>query len=328
MTGINLGIKDIAETAGVSIATVSRYLSGTTIRPAYRTRVEAALARLDYRPNLGARRLRSGDAGLIGLVVPDIGNPFFVAMIRAMEAMAWRGGRRIILCNSDEDPDREARLLTMLEDERVSGIIIAPAIGSTAPETTVPTVLVDRGLAGSRHDVVSLDNPAAAASLIDALHVEGCRHILGIFGQWGPTANERRRGFVEQIAAHNLRLSTIAVPHDLAQRRTLVRRAIDATDVDAVVCGDSVILLDAAIVIGEASRHDVRLAGFDSAEWLQLVRNEPIVLAQPVEEMAHAALALLTSRMAGDQGDPVTVTFGGRIVAKDETLSADQDRNR
>lgn len=328
MTGSTVGIKEIAAAAGVSIATVSRHLSGKTIRPAYRARVEEALSRLDYRPNLAARRLRSGDAGLIGLVVPDIGNPFFVALIRAVETLAWHEGLRVILCNSDEDPSREGRLLSMLEDERVSGILIAPAIGSSALDTALPHVLVDRTFPGAAHDAVLLDNAGAVASLVDILQAEGRRQILGLFGQSRTTAEERRRGFTERIAYYGLPLSTLTVPHDPVARRLLVRTTIDATELDAVVCGDSLILLDAAIALGESPGRAVRLAGFDAADWQRLILLEPITIVQPVEEIAHAALALLIARMAGDKGDPTTVTFGGWIAPANASAPADQARKR
>ncbi len=319
MAGSTVGIKEIAAVAGVSIATVSRYLSGKTIRPAYRARVMEALSGLDYRPNLGARRLRSGDAGLIGLVVPDIGNPFFVALIRAMETMAWQEGLRLVICNSDEDPCREAQLLSMLEDERVTGIVIAPAVGSTAPNTAIPTVLVDRGFNGAGHDVVVLDNAGAAASIVEALRADGRCRLLGLFGEWGLTARERRCGFADRVARHGMTMSTIAVPYDPVARRELVREAVRTTTPDAIVCGDSLILLDAAIAVGEDSFRAIRLAGFDSAEWLRLIPTEPIIVIQPVEEIAHAALALLISRMAGDEFDPMTMTFSGRITVDERS---------
>ena len=101
-------IKDVAAAAGVSVATVSRVLSNGPVSDALRTRVVNAVAQLGYRPNLSARRLRSQHSQTVGLIVSDIRNPFFTAVSRAVEDAAYRAGMRVILCNADENLEKEA----------------------------------------------------------------------------------------------------------------------------------------------------------------------------------------------------------------------------
>lgn len=306
---MTVGIKRVAEEAGVSIATVSRVLGGRSVRAASRRRVEAALARLDYSPNLLARRLRAHEPSLIGVIVPDIGSAFFRDVVRSLEVHARRQGLRLILCSSDEDADRQADHLTMLHEERVSGIVMAPVLGTVCPDVTMPIVLFDRHEGGAAHDLVVLDNERGAAALVGALHNDGCRRFLGLFATGGSTARERERGFTQALAARGLSGQAVRV----ADAAT-VARAVAGADLDAVLCGDGRILLDAAVAIRAMHGSNPRLAGFDRVEWAGLLDTAMTVLTQPVDEIGHAALALLIGRMAGDDSDPVLLRFSGCLA--------------
>ncbi len=120
-------IKDVAKAAGVSTATVSRVLSnGEHVRPEVRKRVMAAVEQLAYRPNLLARSLRSQQTTTIGLIVSDIRNPFFTSISRAVEDTAYEQGYSLFLCNTDENPEKEAIYLNLMRDENVAGVIFSP----------------------------------------------------------------------------------------------------------------------------------------------------------------------------------------------------------
>src|SRR5213083_1953853 len=119
-------IKDVAKAAGVSTATVSRVLSnGLHVRPEVRARVMAAVERLGYRPNLVARSLRSQQSNTLGLIVSDIRNPFFTSISRAVEDVAYEQGFSLVLCNTDENPEKEAIYLNLMQDENVAGVIFS-----------------------------------------------------------------------------------------------------------------------------------------------------------------------------------------------------------
>src|SRR3954452_17074149 len=120
-------IKDVAAAAGVSTATVSRVLSDHPhVRPEIRDRVLAAVAQLEYRPNLAARRLRAQQTNSIGLILSDIRNPFFAGISRAVEEIAYERGFIVLLCNTDENPERERMYLELMRDEQVAGVILSP----------------------------------------------------------------------------------------------------------------------------------------------------------------------------------------------------------
>jgi LacI family fructose operon transcriptional repressor len=126
-------IKDVARQAGVSVASVSRVMAGHPgVSEATRQRVLEAVQALDYRPDLAARRLRSRRTDTIGLIVSDIRNPFFTEISRAVEDVAYRHRMRVILCNADEDPEKEALYLDLMRDENVSGVILSPTLPTLA----------------------------------------------------------------------------------------------------------------------------------------------------------------------------------------------------
>lgn len=310
---MTIGIKSIAAAAGVSPATVSRVLAGKSVRPAYRERVEKAMRGLDYRPNLAARRLRAPEAGAVGIIVPDLANPFFTAFVRTVEELAWREGLRVIICDSNEDQVREATYRRFLREERVAGLILAPV----SPETQLdlgatPAVIFDRAIGNEPHDSVMLDNHGAATSLTGALKQKGARTVLGLFGDGGVAADARARGFADGSAAHGLDTRLASIPYEHKARRRAVEAALaEHEEVDAIVAVNSDILLEAALLLrGRLGR---ALACFDDTRWLKLLDVEVLVVAQPVEEMAHAALAMLVERMSDEAGEPRRLVFKAQI---------------
>src|SRR5437763_6268852 len=148
-----VSIKDVAEAAGVSTATVSRVLSnGLHVRPQVRQRVMEAVEKLGYRPNLVARSLRSQQSNTIGLIVSDIRNPFFTSISRAVEDTAYEQGLSVFLCNTDENSEKETIYLNLMKDLNVAGIIFSPTrqtiINFNTAHLPFPTVVVDRFIPG------------------------------------------------------------------------------------------------------------------------------------------------------------------------------------
>ncbi len=181
-------IKAVAEAAGVSTATVSRVLANKPhVRPDLRERVLAAVAQLNYRPNLVARNLRSHQSSTIGLIVSDIRNPYFTDISRAVEDAAHEQGYSVFLCNTDENPEKERLYLNLMRDENVAGVIFSPtrqtAAQFAALELEFPTVVVDRAVPNYDVDQVLIDNTAAAYRLTTHLIEQGYRRIAGVFGE-------------------------------------------------------------------------------------------------------------------------------------------------
>src|SRR3989442_14457433 len=187
-----VSIKDVAEAAGVSTATVSRVLSnGLHVRPEVRERVMEAVDKLAYRPNLLARSLRSQQSNTIGLIVSDIRNPFFTSMSRAVEDTAYEQGFSLVLCNTDENPEKEMIYLHLMRDEHVAGVIFSPTrqtLSSFAPTNlNFPLVVVDRSISDRDVDVVQLDNVDAGYRLTAHLIENGYRRIAALCGEMSTT---------------------------------------------------------------------------------------------------------------------------------------------
>src|SRR5205085_4018614 len=203
-------IKDVAEAAGVSTASVSRVLSnGLHVRPEVRERVMAAVERLGYRPNLVARSLRSQQSNTIGLIVSDIRNPFFTSISRAVEDTAYEQGFSIILCNTDENSEKEAIYLNLMRDTSVAGIIISPTrqtpTNFTDSNPYFPTVAVDRSIPNVDVDAVLLDNVDAAYRLTSHLIEQGYQRIGALCSEMS-TGLERQLGYEKALRAHGLAL--------------------------------------------------------------------------------------------------------------------------
>jgi len=162
---VTVTIREVAQAARVSVATVSRVVSGSShpVRPDTRSRVLAAVARLRYQPNLVARGLKKRVTRTIGLIVPDISNPFFPAIARGIEDVASRAGLGVLLCNTYEDLVKERTYLNLLDNRMVDGLIFATVGANTAHlrmlrRRGVPVVLIARAPDGVGIDAVLVDN--------------------------------------------------------------------------------------------------------------------------------------------------------------------------
>jgi LacI family transcriptional regulator len=164
-------IRDVARRAGVSVATVSRVLNDNPkVKPNLRARVERAMRELNYQPSALARGMRSQTAQVIGLIGPDIGNPFFTSLARAIEDAAHQSQYGLLLCNSDKDPDKERQYAGILLAQRVAGVILIPASEDLCEPLQgryVPLVCVDRPIQACQVDTVLLDSESGSRMAIE-----------------------------------------------------------------------------------------------------------------------------------------------------------------
>jgi len=157
-------IKDVAATARVSVATVSRVLNGSDrVDPELAARVHEAVARLSYRRSGLARSLRAQRARVVGLIISDIRNPFFTDVVRGIEDRVGEDGYSLVLCNSDEKLEKEADYLDLFVEERMAGAIVSPASSRDTrldklTERGTPVVVIDREAAREAVDTVLVDN--------------------------------------------------------------------------------------------------------------------------------------------------------------------------
>jgi LacI family fructose operon transcriptional repressor len=317
-------IKDVAAAAGVSTATVSRVLSDHPhVRSEVRERVLAAVAELEYQPNLLARSFRAQQTNTIGLILSDIRNPFFAGISRAVEDIAYEHGMSVILCNTDENPEREALYLDLMRAEQVPGVIMS-STGQIARladlNLDVPVVLVDRAFKIGDVDAVLLDNVSAAAELTTHLLERGYRRIAALIGDTDTTGRERRRGYEAALREYGLAplqsLIKIVPPRIDAGCTAAIELLQAAQPPDAILAGNSLLTAGALLAIRECNLRiprDVAVVGFDETLWASLVEPAITTMAQPTHEIGKTATELLLQRIAEPQRPARKVILQGEL---------------
>ena len=327
-------IHDVAARAGVSAATVSRVLNGTgTVRADLAERVQAAVDELDYRPNGIARSLRRRASSVWGLIISDVGNPFFTALIRGVEDVAHEAGYSLVLCNSDDEPAKEQRYVQVALAEQMAGVIITPSSEADTDLTpllqrAVPVVAVDRRL--HRHDVdtVTVDNIRGARLATEHLLASGCRRIACITGPvQTTTAQERLEGYRQALAAAALEVDDTLVQienfredggYDGAQRLLRLPEPPDGLFVanNLMTVGALEAVVEAGVVVPD----DLLMVGFDDIPWAKLTRPRLTTVAQPTYEMGQYAGRMLAARLAGDEGHVRTVMLSPTLEIRESSV--------
>lgn len=203
-------ITDVAKAANVSISTVSRVLNGNyPVSEELRTRVLKAVKELNFQPNALARSLKQQKTFLVGVVVADISNPFFMEIAKGIESAMHSEGYNLIFCSTDENPEKEVTLLRLLSERRVDAIILAscgndPAHINQLVERGFPVVLIDRRVENCAAEVVAEDNFASSFKLVRHLIEKGHRKIGIVNGLLSVSSGrERFEGFKKALEHNN-----------------------------------------------------------------------------------------------------------------------------
>jgi len=321
-------IVDVAKLAGVSTASVSRVISGLSgVSEETRQRVNAAVKSLGYRPDLAARRLRSGRTDTLGLIVSDIRNPFFTEISRGVEDVAYQHRMRVLLCNTDEDSEKEAFYLQMMRDENVSGVILSPTLNlmSTLRPTDYPfpMVLVDRCERDVEADAVVLDNADAAYRLTEHLIERGYRRIVFLYGSVGSTGPQRYQGYLAAMSVAGLTSEAEPIaPRSERAREVAARMLQRSPRPDALVASSGLVLQGIVEAIKDAAvtvPKDIAVAGFDDLPWTSLVTPDITVVRQPTIEIGQTALRLLLERVVMPQRAVRRIVLRGELMVRGST---------
>jgi LacI family transcriptional regulator len=296
-------IRDVARLAGVSTATVSRILSGTgEARPDTQARVLAAVQELDYRPSGVARSLKLGSTRTIGLIVTDILNPYFPELIRAIEDAAQARDLAIMLCNGQEDADREATYLELLSERRVDGIIVASGSlserhGHWLRSAPIPVVLVNCRLADGSRPAALTDNVKAARLATEHLLALGHRRLGHITGRPTDAAtDDRLAGVRAAISSAGLPRDALVVVEGNGHVTGGVRgmgKLLATHGVTGVICYNDLTAIGALRAIrdhGMDVPSDVSVVGFDDIDLASLVDPPLTTVAQDTETMGRWAV--------------------------------------
>ncbi|GLS85220.1 LacI family transcriptional regulator [Cypionkella aquatica] len=320
-------IRDIAARAGASVATVSRVINHSGyVAAATRARVERAIAELDYTPNAGARRMRSGASWMVGVVLPALDVPFFGIMAHVLERELFRRGYQALICCTDESADQEARYISMLLSQQVDGVLAASVLEDSRQyqrlvDAGVPIVGLDRGFPGLAAVSVAVDHHAGGRMMAEHLLALGHRRFAVIGApRHSPPVQARVLGVEKRLAEAGLAARVaLGDAHDFDACRVLAAQVmtkgltavIGTTDIAAIAA------VHAAIGMGLSVPGDVSVIGFDDLPEARYVLPALTTVAQPLREIGVQAVAQLCGLIAG-QAVPMEA-LPLRLVLRDTT---------
>ncbi|WP_319779622.1 LacI family DNA-binding transcriptional regulator [Maridesulfovibrio sp.] len=322
-------IKDIAEAAGVSTATVSRVLGGKpNVRQEVREKVLNIVAKTNYRPDKAAQRLRSKKSTYIGLIVADIQSPFFASVARAVEDVAQKNNYSVIFCNTDENHEKERMYLEMMQSENAAGIILAPTLRLSdnfelTRYNTSPIVVIDRQVNGYAADMVLIDNHQAAVELTRHMLAHGYKHIAALFGENSATGQQRKSGFEEAVreaglAKENVITKTLP-PTDQAAHKAVTELLNLETPPQAIITSNGRLGAGAFRAIRDKELpvpESVAFASFDESIWTSMTRPAITVVAQPTYAIGQTACELLLKRIDDPKRPTRRVVLESRLVVR------------
>ena len=324
-------IRDVAERAGVSSATVSHTINGTRhVEKETRERVLEAISEIGYRPNYLARGLRNRRTGTIGLIIPDNTNPFFAEMARSIEDSGFARGYNVMLCNSDRNPQKEASYVEVLLAKQVDGLILAssnakPELVHQIRNAAVPAVLIPGELGDFEIDVLMTDDFAAGELAGDHLLALGHRKIAAISGPRTTSASAGRlAGFESVLAKAGTTPVAIARGDFRAERgRDAMAELLDSgLEFTAVFAANDLTAIGALQTLRErriAVPDELSLMGFDGMQLSDLVSPRLTTIAHSLGVIGPQTIALLDERMAAPDAPARQVLLPSTLVVREST---------
>jgi LacI family repressor for deo operon, udp, cdd, tsx, nupC, and nupG len=328
-------MKDIARKLGVSPATVSRALSGTgLVAEPTLTRIREVAEALDYRPNVSARNLRRQSSMTVLMVVRDIGNPFYLEVVKGMEAAAREAGYAVLMGNTENDPDREAEYFAMLRDGNADGMVLMTGKlpSSRFRLDRLPVVVALERVEGTSFPHVEVDNHGAARDAVRHLISLGHRRIAHIAGPPAePMATRRRDGFRAAMAEAGL-----AIPAGYEQTgdyllqggrdrcRALLSRPDRPT---AIFCANDEMAFGAIHELRRSGLdvpRDVSVVGFDDIYLSQAIYPPLTTVSQPRAGIGRMAMTVLLDIMAGGAPPDSPVMMPTTLVVRESTAPANE----
>ena len=322
-------LADVAREVGVSAKTVSRVLNEDgPVSPRTREQVLAAVAELGFQPNLMARNIRVGGPDTtIGLVIPDLANPFFGAVARAIEDTVGERGLTLLMGSSADDPDRERALTDKFLARRVSILMIVPSVGADHAHLKshraagLPVVFLDRPGVGLSTDSIVSSNRAGTHDGVAHLIAHGHRRI-GFIGDLPVKLYTRR----ERLAGYRTALQEADLPYD----RSLVTNAHDqpaaatataqllalSDPPTALFAGNNMVALGMVAELARSRRKDIAIVAFDDVPLAEALEPALTVVAQDPEEIGRAAAGTALARLDGDRSRARTITVPTRLIVR------------
>ncbi len=326
-------IKDVASHAAVSVATVSAVINQNKyVSPELARRVHASIAVLGYQRNSFARGLKTQVSHCIGLIVPDIMNPFYTNIARGVEDVAHDHNYSLILGNTDEDPEKEKKYLQLLESKQADGLIIAVTDRSypylqSLPIQNLALVSIDRSLFDLGIDTVMTENKEGARTAVEHLLSLGHRRIGLLTGARGITPTEERLlGYTEALEKYGVTMDPALIATtrprvDGGERGALqLLKREDRPTALFMMDGTMVIgALQALTKLGLRCPEDVALACFDDFVWASVMHPRLTVVDQPTYEIGQQSARLLFDRLQNRERAPVEIRLPTQLIVRESS---------
>jgi len=326
-------IRQVAEMAGVSIATVSRVFAGSDlVSHELVERVQEASRSLSYQPNRIARNLRTQKTHTAAVMVSDIENPFFTSVIRGAGGVLRNAGYTLLLTNSDENEQIELELLLNLRAEGVAGVILAPTHEDAQHyeqfiQAGLVIVAIDRCPKDLKIDRVTVNNIEGAQTAVRHLVEQGHTKIGFITGLPRiSTAYERLQGFEQAMKIHNLPLNPQWVQQGDFRRENGFTAMMNILNLEdrptAVITSNNLMTLGALQAIYECKLRipdDMAIVGFDDMAWATSLNPPLTTIAQPAHELGMSAAQLLLNRINDPQRPYRHVILDTQLIVRESS---------
>lgn len=323
-----VSIKDIAKIAGVSQSTVSRVINKPNeVSEELRKKVMRAIKMFDYTPNSVARGLRKGSTKVIGVIIPDITNPFFPAIVRGIEDFLKKKGYSLILCNSDQDIEEEKKLLKLLYSKNVDGVIFTGS-GEYNPEIEIfmsrdiPLVFLDRIYNEKSSSYVIVDNVKGMFELMTYLVKRGYRSFALLNGNKETfSAKARYEGFFKAVKEYDIKdYEVIFGQFTYESGHQMVEELSKIPEV--LVCGNDLIAygaIDKVEKLGLSIPEDVGVTGFDDISFSRHYKPPLTTVKQPAYELGKKAAELIFKMIESKKYKPKGVVLNPELVIREST---------
>jgi len=306
-------IKDVAKYAGLSIATVSKYINGGRVREKNRQRIEEAIKALDFKVNELARGLKTSRTMTVGVLIPSLENIFFTSIISYVENILLQNRYSTIVCDYRNDTELERIRFEFLIDKMVDGIIMVPygediVYINKAFKKNIPVVFIDRMIKGIECDVILADNLNASYNAVEQLIIRGHRRIGIICGPKDIyTTQERLKGYIRVYEDYSLEVDERLIKfgnYDVESGYNLLLKLLEEVPPpSAVFVTNYEMTLGAVMAVNEKNiriPQDLSLIGFDNIQLAKIVKPSLSIVTQPIQQIGEVAASVLLKRMKGD----------------------------
>lgn len=320
-------IRDVGKHAGVSVATVSRYLNDKGyVSEETKNVLKKSIQELGYKPNQMARSLSTKKTNIIGLLVPDITNPFFPELAKAVEETAFSNGYTVVLCNSSEQQEKEKHYIQSLQQNYAAGLIVTTNYTEAEyyRHIKLPIVALDRRL-DPTIPTVTTNNVEGAKMATSYLLEQGCKHILCIRGPQGiGVAEDRMKGFLEVVNnASDIQVEIIISPFEFTEAEQKAFNILSAfPTIDGVFAASdasAIGAMKAAQSLGRNIPDDIQIVGFDGISLGALVTPELTTVAQDIYHLGKVATELLLKKIKEEPIDNHLIELPTELVIRRST---------